>query len=466
MLLTFVLIYFAATLLIGLLAARRVKSGEDFILAGRSLPAYISTAALFATWFGSETVLGASSVMAKEGLMGVIEDPFGASLCLVILGMFFARPLYRMNILTFGDFYGQRYGRRAELIASVFLILTYIGWISAQMVALGIIMQSVSGLPVLYGILIGTAIVVIYTFFGGMWAVSITDFIQMIFIILGLVLAAGYIVMHHSFPEMLAQLPEGHLSFYRPSDATGNLNYFAAWITLGFGSIPQQDLFQRVMSAKSERTAVFSAYAAALLYLTIALIPLLLALYARVFLPELIGLDAQLMLPQLIMRETPLPVQILFFGALLSAVMSTASGAILAPASVLSENILGHFILKRSPEGGWNKGQLLRITRYAVVGIAMLSLSLALFSHDIYRLVGESNALGLVALFVPLTAGIYWKKASRMGGILAMLCGTLVWISAYLMNTDINPMLYGFAGSIAGLLSGSMLWKNFGSVNS
>src|SRR5260370_18535613 len=124
------------------------------MLAGRSLPIVLSSAALFATWFGSETVFGASSEFLNHGLFGVIEDPFGAALCLVLFGVFFARKLYTMNLLTLGDFFKIRYGRRTELIASAFLAPPYVGYIAAQLVAMGIILKVVTGLDVWQGVVI------------------------------------------------------------------------------------------------------------------------------------------------------------------------------------------------------------------------------------------------------------------------------------------------------------------------
>src|SRR3990170_4219526 len=153
------------------------------MLAGRSLPLMLSSAALFATWFGSETVFGASSEFLEGGLYGVIEDPFGAALCLLLFGMFFAGRLYRMKLLTLGDFFKVKYGRSTELVASIFLAPPYIGYIAAQLVAMGLILNVVAGLTLWIGIVISAFIVTVYTYIGGMWAITITDFIQTLVLI-------------------------------------------------------------------------------------------------------------------------------------------------------------------------------------------------------------------------------------------------------------------------------------------
>ncbi len=141
----FVVLYMAVTIAIGLWAARRVHNSKDYLVAGRSLPLYMSVATVFATWFGAETVLAVSSTFVKDGLRGIVADPFGFSLCLILVAVFFARAFYRMDLLTIGDFYRKRYGHAAELVTSLCITISYLGWTSAQMIALGLVFNMLSG---------------------------------------------------------------------------------------------------------------------------------------------------------------------------------------------------------------------------------------------------------------------------------------------------------------------------------
>jgi SSS family solute:Na+ symporter len=171
MLIAFVLAYLAVTIAIGLFAARRVKGSKDYLVAGRSLPLYMNVATVFATWFGAETVLSVSATFAKDGLNGIPGDPFGASVCLVIAALLFARLFYRLNLLTIGDFYKVRYGKAVEVLTSIAIVLSYLGWTSAQMTALGLVIHVLSGgaIELNHAILGGAAVVMVYTIFGGMW---------------------------------------------------------------------------------------------------------------------------------------------------------------------------------------------------------------------------------------------------------------------------------------------------------
>ncbi|WCL50950.1 sodium:solute symporter family protein [Leptospira sp. GIMC2001] len=440
----FVVIYLLVTISIGYYASTRVKNTKDFILAGRSLPLYISTAALFATWFGSETILGASSQMALEGFPAVIQEPFGAALCLFLLGVFFAKPLYRMNILTFGDFYRIQYGKKMEIISGICLVLSYLGWIAAQMVALGIILNSITGIDIVTGILLGSGIVIFYTYLGGMWSIALTDFMQTIMIILGLCLTLYEMNAKISISEVFNLTPIGFFNFLPEPGTTEYINYLSAWMVIGLGSIPQQDLFQRVMSAKSERVAIISSLLASFFYLSIAMIPLLLALYGRILLPDVLENNSQMIIPSLVKSFTSPIVQVLFFGAMLSAIMSTASGAILAPASILSENLLKYLTLNHS----WGEKKLLRYSRFSVVFIAMVGLVIALGRQDIFVLVEESSALSLVSLFSPLVFGLFYKKSTEKAAILSLFFGMASWLFAIWFDTSIEPLFYGFVASL------------------
>src|SRR5688500_1101228 len=188
MLMVSVLAYFAVTIGIGLWAARRVHNSKDYLVAGRSLPLYMSAATVFATWFGAETVLSVSATFAKDGLGGVIADPFGSSFCLLFVALFFARAFYRMDLLTIRDFYRKRYSRQVEVITSVAITASCLGWTSAQMTALGLVFSVLSGgaISLETGIYLGAGIVLFFTIWGGMWSVALTDLFQSVVILIGL----------------------------------------------------------------------------------------------------------------------------------------------------------------------------------------------------------------------------------------------------------------------------------------
>lgn len=454
MLLFSIIIYLGLTVLVGVWASRNVRTSGDFLLAGRSLPMVLSSAALFATWFGSETVFGASSEFLKGGLYNVIEDPFGAALCLLLFGMFFARKLYRMSLLTLGDYFKVRYGKATELTASVFLAPPYVGYIAAQLVAMGLILNVVTGLPTWQGIVISAVIVTLYTYVGGMWAISITDFIQSFIIIIGLLVLSVLLAQEAGgVGAVLAEVPRKNFRFLPSFDFKEIVTYIAAWSVLGLGSIPSQDVFQRAMSSGSERTAVRSCYLAALLYITIAMLPLFISLCTKHLYPDQIGDDTQLTLPRMVLEHTSMPIQILFFGSLLSAIMSTTSSAMLAPASIFSENLVKPLARHR-----YTDRQFLMLTRVCLLIFSAIATVMACLRSNIYELVGESSVLSLVSLFVPLVMGLYWKKGSSVGALLSMVSGMITWIIFEVYGTSWPSLIPATLVSLAGMIAGSLIW--------
>lgn len=472
LLLGFIILYLLGTLAIGWWASRRVKTTADFVVAGKRLPMFIVACALFATWFGSETVMGASSEFMENGVLGVIEDPFGAALCLFLAGLLIARPLYNLNLFTFSDFFRMRYNKATEIVSAVFMVPSYFSWIAAQLVALAIILQAVCGLDRAWGVLLCTGLVLVYTYIGGMWSVTITDFVQTIVIIVGLLaLAAEMVFKVGGFGKMAAAAPPDFFRFFPEPSPINYIQWVAAWMTIGLGSIPQQDVFQRVMAARSVRGSVNACYTSALMYLSVAMLPLLIAYCGRMLYPELLETgDAQMTIPHLVLQHTGPGMQILFFGALLSAILSTCSGAMLAPATVIGENLVKPLFSYVTD------AQLLRIMRYSVIGVAVVTGGMALSRDNIYELVGESSAFSLVSLFTPLLAGLYWKRSSAYGAIASMVAGIVVWCLAMwwtgivepapegmepsLLQTlaQIPPMMYGFAASIIAMLTGSWIY--------
>lgn len=460
MLLTAIIIYLAITIAVGAWASKLVKSSNDFVLAGRSLPLFLSASALFATWFGSETIFGASSVFLEEGLLGVIEDPFGGALCLILFGMFYLRPMYRMGVLTIGDVFRKIFGKQVEFLATVFMVPVYFGYVAAQLVALSLIFGTVTDLSLIEGILVSAGIVVVYTFLGGMWAVSITDFIQTTMIVIGLVIVSVMISKEAGgVNQILSQAPEGTFQFFPDSSVNAWVNYLGAWIILGLGSIPSQDIYQRVMSSKSEKVAVQSTYLAGGFYLTFGLLPLFIALAAKVLYPELYLDNKQMLLPSMILAHGGLPVQIIFFGALISAVMSTASSGLLAPAALISENLIRPLF-----KGKLKDQYLLWILRINVLIVAMVSTFMASRDSNIYELVAGASILLLVSLFAPLTAGLYWKKASRIGAVLSMIIGMVTYLICDEMELVIDSHIYGLVASIFAMILGSFLFPDKTSI--
>jgi Na+/proline symporter len=342
-------------------------------------------------------------------------------------------------------------------------MISYLGWVAAQITALGLVFNLLSNeaISLTVGMVIGTIVVLTYTVFGGMWSVAMTDFLQMVIIVIGLTLIAIFagqlaggadkVFSYAASKDMFRFLPESTPSAW--------MFWISSAITIMIGSIPQQDVFQRVTSAKDEKTAVRGCLIGGSVYFAFAFVPIFIAYAALVIDPGYAKLFAnedareiQRILPNLILERTPMWAQILFFGALLSAILSTASGALMAPTALFTENVVRPF------SGQMSDRTFMLLLRTVLVTFTLAALLFALNSRStMYEMVQNAYKVTLVSCIVPLAAGIFWPRATAQGALLSIALGLSSWIGMELYAPDglWPPQLVGLAFSIAGMIGGS-----------
>ena len=443
--------YLLCMLGVGVYASRRVSGTDDFIVAGKRLGMILGTATLAATWFGGGLCIGAASAAYSGGMLAVIADPFGAALCLFLAGLFYVRVLRRMGLMTVASFFTSRYDRHCGLVASLCTIPAYVGWVAALMVAFGRILQSLAHLDPAIGICIGGAVVLIYTFAGGMWAVTLTDFVQLLILVAGMVIITPILLVEMGgWDSLAAQIgPERFDLYPREGSATAWFAYARDWLVIGLGNLAGQDLIQRSLSCRNERVAYRSAYAAGIIYVTIGLLPVLLGMAGAVIMPDLAEPD--LIMMELAMRYLPAATLVLFTGALLSALLSSADSALLAPASVIGWDMLRYLY------PGAGERLCLRVSRGAVVVLGLASLALALHRTAVYELMVDSWSVLLATLFVPLTAGIWWRRANAPGALSAVISGLVAWLVLMQVTPHLPADLLAVPFALIALVATSLL---------
>jgi len=465
LLIWFVSLYLLVTIGIGIFVSSRVKTTKDYAVAGRHLPLPIVTATVFATWFGAEAIFGVSSTFVKEGLNGVVADPFGSSLCLIIAGIFFSSKLYKLNIITLGDFYRARYNRTVEVLTTIAIVISYLGWVAAQIKALGLIFNLITHQFISedMGMVIGILIVLTFTTFGGMLSVAILDFIQMIVVIGGLLYIAYAIsqLTGGIVPVIESASINHKLDFFPKANIWTWITFFGTWITMMLGSVPQQDVFQRVTSAKTAKVALYGSILGATIYFIFTFVPMFIAYSATLIDAEyfngLVNTNSQHVLPMLVLNYMPLFAQVIFFGAVLSAIMSCSSATLLAPSISFAENIVKGYFPTISDK------RLLKIMRITLVCFSAVVLLYALSSNlSIFGMVESAYKITLAGAFVPLVFGAFWKKANSQGALMAIIGGIGSWLFVELFIGDkalIPAQLIGLGNSIIGMVVGSLLPK-------
>lgn len=466
-LVTFVVLYLLGTLGIGVWAGTRIRNTSDFAIAGRSLPLIMVVTTTFATWFGAETVMGIPAKFVQGGLNAIVEDPFGAGTCLILVGLFFATKLYKQNLLTIGDFYRQRFGRGVEVFCSGAIIVSYLGWVAAQITALGLVFSVLTNgaMSETAGMIVGTLAVLVYVVIGGFLAVAWTDFIQMIVLVIGLsVIALFSANIAGGADKVFALASNKQLWKFLPQPSFTDMAFFiGAGLTMMLGSIPQQDVFQRVMSARNAKTARNGAVIGGVSYILFAFVPMFIVASAIVVMGdsamEMAKNDYQRVLPTFVLTRMPLVMQILFFGALLSAIKSTSSATLLAPSTSFVENILKNLRPRMT-----DRQQLLamRVTIVVFTG-SVLAYAIAMKGTAIYDLVSAAYQVTLVGAFVPLVLGLYWKRATTQGAIVSLAAGIGVWVIFFpqvggeALSKMFPGQLAGLVAAFAGMIVGSLM---------
>jgi Na+/proline symporter len=442
-----ILAYVASQLLIAFWFSRRNRSEEDYLLAGRSLGPWMTMFAVFATWFGAETCIGAAGEAYAHGLSGVIADPFAYTIGIVLTGAFFAAALWKRGLLTLADLFRNRYGSGVERLAALIMIPASVMWGAAQIRAFGQILSSVSEFNLFAAITFAASVVVVYTVIGGMWANAVTDLVQGIVMVLGLVLL-GVVFVDIGGLEAVAAQPAERFDFLHERTWADALNTLAVPI---FSTIAAQELAARLLAARSPQVARGAAVTAGFLYLAIGLIPVTIGLGAASYIGA--GGDPEQMLSRFAQSQLPMPLYILFLGALVSAILSTLSGALLVAGALAGHNLVKPLFPAMS------EASKLLTDRAAVLVFGVIAYLIALSSDSVYELVQQSSALGSSGILVMMVFALW---AGRFGGApsayATLITGTGVWLwcehvlgisGAYLVSLAAALVAYPLVALIA-----------------
>ena len=398
-------------------ANTRIERVEDFLVAGRRLSLPLASATLLATWFGAGTILTSADEVRSEGIRAAALEPLGAGVCLLIAGAFVAAPLWRMRLLTLADFYRIRFGPRAELLAAVTMVPGYFGWTAAQFLALAGVLELFLGIDSTWGVLFVAGVGTAYTVTGGMWSVTLTDALQVILLLVGLVVLGGSVFGELGWSRVADQTPPSMLVVV----PTESLQAFVGWVGIlavaALGNLPGQDLMQRVFSSKSASVARNACFIAGGAYIAFGCIPVYLALASRLLLPA----EVQTAILPALANALLSPALAVVFGLVLaSAVLSTIDSAMLAPSALLAQNVLPRLVGERFGP--------LALNRASVLLTAAASLSMAFVGEDAYRLLEESYAIGLVGLLVPLVMGVYRRPRGEKPAVACIVAGSGLWL--------------------------------------
>ena len=435
-----ILAYVAVQLAIGFVIARRIKSEDDYLVAGRRMGPLLAGGTIFATWFGAETCLGSAGDVYENGVSLGTAEPFGYGLCIVFMGLVFAVRLWKLKLTTLADFFRRRYSGGVERLAALLMIPTSLLWAAAQVRAFGQVLASASELEVELAVALAAGIVVVYSASGGLLADAVTDLVQGACLVVGLaVILFGVVQGVGGWEATLASIDRERFSL--APDGQSFLALLEAWSVPILGSVVAQELVVRVSASRSAEVARGSALAGGALYILIGLLPLFLGLVGAAIVPEIA--DPEQILPELGRRFLSPFAYALFAGALVSAILSTVDSTLLVCSSLLSHNL----ILPRFP--ALDERSKVRIARYGVVGFGLLAYVLARHAEGVASLVEQASSLGSAGLFVILLLGLFTRRGHSASAYAALLGGLGAYLAASALGSPL-PFLMSLVSAFAG----------------
>jgi SSS family solute:Na+ symporter len=441
-----VLAFVAATAVIGVLAGKLVKkSSKRYIVAGKSLPLFFIGTMLVSESVDGNASLGNVSLTFNGGFWAGAVIPLGLAICLVLTGVFFGKTFNRMNMITLADFYFRRYGNTTEVMSGTLMSISFIVLVAGNLGASGYILSIVLSIPLIYAMLISTAVVLLYTYFGGLFSCAYTDIFHIYLAIAGFWLGFFYFIGPWSpipggLQTIVANVPSNFMDMSGLFDVkNGALLNWGSIIGLGLGDIVALDFMERVFASDGGRTAEKSCYMAAGLTLIILIPTTMIGIIGHTLEPKIT--DAFTLYPIVAIKHVPAVIGILMLVSTVSCGMSTANGGTLAIASVLSRNILQRNILPklRGKGHGLTDRQLLLATRLLIIPMFFTAFALgALVPRPGTYLILAFDIV-LAGCFVPIVLGTYWKKATASGAVASIAVGSGLRLILYFLITTAAP---------------------------
>jgi len=436
--------YILAQLGIGIFVSRRIATEDDYLVAGRKLGPVVVTFTVFATWFGAETCIGAAGAVYERGLAGGSADPFGYAICVILTGLLFAVPLWRLKLTTIADLFRLRFDESVERVAVLLIVPTSLFWAAAQIRAFGQVISSASGFEIEATVTFAAVVVIAYTMFGGLLADAWTDLVQGIALIVGLVALSSAILGREGL-QVVTTLSPGT---YNPFGAEPRpfLDIAEEWAVPVVGSMVAAELVARVLASRSAAVARNATVVAGASYFLIGLMPVGLGLAGAALLPGLA--EPEHVLPELAEVYLPTMLYVLFAGGLVSAILSTVDSALLMAGGLVSHNL----VVQLRP--GLSEKAKVRVARGAVAVFGVMAYVMALRADRVYELVEEASAFGSSGIVTIVCFGLFTRIGGKGSAMAALLVGVGTWIGgAYFVGLP-YPYLTSLAAAAGAYLLG------------
>ncbi len=427
-------VYVIGMIVLGFYFSKKIKTDDDYFLAGRNLGPWLTTFGIFATWFGAESCIGTAGAVYRGGLSGIHADPFGYTICLLIMGLFLSKVLWNKKITTVPDLFRTRYSITTEKIAALIIIPGSVIWAGAQVRALGQIIHVTTDFGPMVAVTIAAGVVITYTMAGGMLADAYADLFQGFAIMIGMILLIVAVLYNLGPVEAFSSISPEKLSFSGGKmSGLSLLGKFELWLVPILGSVLSQELVSRVVASRSEKVAYQSTLRAAAIYFFIGLIPVAIGLIGYSQLPHLA--ESELLLPMMAKQHLNEFGYIVFIGSLVAAILSTVDTTLLASSALLSHNL----IYPSFPDLPEKRKVLL--ARGCTLASGVFCYVIAYSSDSIMELIETASSLGGPSVLIVTLAAIWEKRGTAFNAIFAMVASVLTWGIGFAIDLEYKVIL-------------------------
>jgi Na+/proline symporter len=434
-----VIVYVLVQFVIGAWVSRRMSGETDYILAGRSLGVTLVTFSVFATYFGAEAIVATGGSVYEKGLTGALVDPFGYAFAILLTGLLLARALWTRGLTTFADLFRQRYSPGVERLVVAVLLPGSIIWAAAQVRAFGQVMSANSSLGLLTAITLAAVLVGAYSVVGGLLADAVTDTIQGVAVLAGLIILGAAVAIHlGGVSAGLAQVQADKLALFEADDSL--IDILERCAVPICGTLIAVELISRFLGARSANVAVIGASLGGLIYLTVGVIPIFLGLVGPMLLPEVD--ETEQAVARLAEVFLPGALHVAFVGAIVSAILSSVHTALHAPAAQISHNVIVRVV-----PGLSERGKLWSV-RLTVLALSVIAYVIAATSHGIHELVETASAFGGAGVFVVTLFALFTNFGGAMSAYVSVTAGLLLWLAGKYIVGFPAPYLTSLVSSL------------------
>ena len=433
-------VYLLIVIAIGFYFSRGIKECDDHVVGGRDISFVYLVGSTAATWLCAGAILGAAGYAYMFGLQGTIYDPWAPALTLVLAGVFFVYRMRQAGYTSIVDFYDNRYGRQMSILFMIIQIIGTMSWLAGQMVAAGVLVQVTTGFSYAVSVIIGTAVIIFITYSGGLKALSRLDTMNTALIIIALAILFPAVIRGIGGWEFFVEnarvwdglppfamlpLPDARGFLYYVG-LFGFISYIAAWLGVGLGDLSCAILMQRALAARTARTASGGFIVAGVLYLAIALIPVMIGIAVfthgyRIVTPA----ENEKVLIWAAQNFMPDWFAVFFIVMVAGAIISTAGDSTLINATLLGHNVYRYFRPKA------NSVDTLKAVRIAIPVTALICMLIAIVFPSLYKLIVFAGCIGLPTVVPAFVAGLFWKRANLKGAVASFFAGVTAWIIGF-----------------------------------